>query len=374
MSQKSSVPRSLQAFMKDGIEAADCSICREPFDNTHIVIQIKECGHHFGKNCLEKWLQLNGPKGTCPHCRGVLFTSSPQTRVSQNVAPPPRAPGTPPSPTNFNVWYANIDNRRQSSRIGFLSKIWHLIVPERSSTITPVMPTKDHIIWVHNADSHLLTDQHNVAEREMLTPYMRKRSTDRHSCPLISLTKTLSQLFSFCAPTFVPSDGLWRAIFLLQARSNDTPPQLTWASLREAAWTLQKQRMDRQATSEQWRSLYLCLWLMSIYRSQRLGNVPSFNIADVRNLLRMLNFGYASAPGDAIDTKTRVFLSAAVYALELGKTEAGCDQDNRSRRLSSCHTSMAQLKTDVEVIWLEALAQGAGDVAAGYPEHWWTGL
>jgi hypothetical protein len=55
MSEKKLVPSSLRAFMKDGTETAVCSICTEPFDEKHVVIQIKECGHHFGKECLESY-------------------------------------------------------------------------------------------------------------------------------------------------------------------------------------------------------------------------------------------------------------------------------------------------------------------------------
>jgi hypothetical protein len=57
MNRKNSVPGSLRALLKDGVEAAECSICAQPFDSMHIVIQIKQCGHHFGKDCLERWLK-----------------------------------------------------------------------------------------------------------------------------------------------------------------------------------------------------------------------------------------------------------------------------------------------------------------------------
>jgi hypothetical protein len=30
------------------------------------------------------------------------------------------------------------------------------------------------------------------------------------------------------------------------------------------------------------------------------------------------------------------------------------------------------LRADVEGLWLEGIGIGARDVAAGYPEHWWT--
>jgi hypothetical protein len=51
MASQKPVPSSLKDFLKEGVEAAECTICREPFDNTHVVIQIKECGHVMGKIC-----------------------------------------------------------------------------------------------------------------------------------------------------------------------------------------------------------------------------------------------------------------------------------------------------------------------------------
>jgi hypothetical protein len=86
MSKNRSVPNSLRAFLNDGVEAAECSICTEPFDSTHVIIQIKECGHHFGKECLKNWLKQKDSKGTYPTYRGVLFAKKAKVRGESSTA------------------------------------------------------------------------------------------------------------------------------------------------------------------------------------------------------------------------------------------------------------------------------------------------
>jgi hypothetical protein len=85
-----------------------------------------------------------------------------------------------------------------------------------------------------------------------------------------------------------------------------------------------------------------------MYRAQRLGNSPWFKIDQVCGLLRVLGFGYPNAGGDARDTNTRVFLSAAVHVLEQSGIDTACGQPERSRQLLSGNTGVAQLKADVE--------------------------
>jgi hypothetical protein len=128
------------------------------------------------------------------------------------------------------------------------------------------------------------------------------------------------------------------------------------------------------SSGEQWRALYLFLWLVLVCRVHRLSNAPSFMTPKVRKLFGGLSFGYTTMPQDAMDTKNRVFLSAAVHILERSGIGTGYGQNERGRRLLSCSTSESLLKADVKELWLEGLAKGAADVAAGYPEHWWTGL
>jgi hypothetical protein len=63
---------------------------------------------------------------------------------------------------------------------------------------------------------------------------------------------------------------------------------------------------------------------MAIYQAQQLGNSPWFKIDQVRDLLRVLNIGYAGAGGHARDTHTRIFLSAAAHVLEQSGIDTVC--------------------------------------------------
>jgi hypothetical protein len=375
MNRKNSVPGSLRAFLKDGVEAAECSICAQPFDSMHIVIQIKQCGHHFGKDCLERWLKQKDSRGTCPTCRGVLFVKKAKVRGDSSIpAPLPAIRAQPLTLARFNNYYQQPGNIELSNRGGFLGQIWTIIQPGTDGATSQLAIIKAAIVRAFDAGNDFSTDE-RTPERDMLAPYiqrLRSRNTNL-ACPIMGLVQTISKLFTFCSPGFFPADSVWRVILLFQAQSSDTPPELTWPLLRDAAWTLHDHHLNGQVSREQWRALYLFLWLMAMYRAQRLGSSSWFKIDEVCSLLRTLDFGYPNAGGDTRDTNTRVFLSAAVHVLEQSGIDTACSQPDRSRRLLSGSTGVAQLKADVEGLWLEGIAIGARDVAAGYPEHWWTG-
>ena len=161
---------------------------------------------------------------------------------------------------------------------------------------------------------------------------------------------------------------------LYQTEMDDLTPNFTWSTLREAAWTLHDPEDMLHRSGQQWRILYLFLLLMPVYWAHRIHNSAALNIDDLRDILKDLRIGYPIAPRDAMDTKTRVFLSAAVHVLTVCETSTGYSQTERNWRLQDCNTSVARLKADVEGLWREGLAKGGADVAAGYPEHWWTGV
>jgi hypothetical protein len=374
MNRKNSVPGSLRAFLKDGVEAAECSICAQPFDSTHIVIQIKQCGHHFGKDCLERWLKQKDSRGTCPTCRGVLFVKKAKVRGNSSIpAPLPAIRAQPLTLARFNEYYQQPGNIELSNRGGFLRQIWTIIQPGTNGVAGQLAFVKSATIRAFDTGNDFSTDEH-TPERDMLAPYIQrlKSRNANLACPIMGLVQTISKLFTFCAPGFTPADSVWRVVLLFQAQSSDIPPELTWPLLRDAAWTLQNHHLNGQGSREQWRALYLFLWLMAMYRAQRLGNSPWFKIDQVCGLLRTLDIGYPNAGGDARDTNTRVFLSAAVHVLEQSGIDTAYGQPDRSRRLLSDSTDVVQLKADVEGLWLEGMAIGSRDVAAGYPEHWWT--
>jgi len=376
MDQKKSVPGSLQAFLKDGVEAAECSICTEPFGNQHVVVQIKECGHHFGRNCLEKWLMQKNTTGTCPTCRGVLFKKKRKNHHSQATIASVNQPSLPPQAPRaitFNEYYSNAENIEQSNRDGFLSKAW---------SFRALSGPTHTVLQAYDADNDPSRTS-NSTERRMLAPYIEvlrpafnSNSVASLHCPVVGLARTLSQLFEFCKATtnFTPTECMWRAIMLYQTEMDDLTPNFTWSTLREAAWTLHDPEDMLHRSGQQWRILYLFLLLMPVYWAHRIHNSAALNIDDLRDILKDLRIGYPIAPRDAMDTKTRVFLSAAVHVLTVCETSTGYSQTERNWRLQDCNTSVARLKADVEGLWREGLAKGGADVAAGYPEHWWTGV
>ncbi|KAF2623868.1 hypothetical protein BU25DRAFT_424548 [Macroventuria anomochaeta] len=81
-------------------EGDECCICLDPYDNSsHQAVGVtsnSECGHVFGRQCLEAYLDSTNPgKNTCPVCRRKWYTrrsinlSTPRdTNTSQVLAPP----------------------------------------------------------------------------------------------------------------------------------------------------------------------------------------------------------------------------------------------------------------------------------------------
>jgi hypothetical protein len=305
----------------------------------------------------------------------VLFVKKAKVRGDSSIpAPLPAIRAQPLTLVRFNNYYQQPGNIELSNRSGFLGQIWTIIQPGTDGATSQLAIIKAAIVRAFDAGNDFSTDE-RTPERDMLAPYiqrLRSRNTNL-ACPIMGLVQTISKLFTFCSPGFFPADSVWRVVLLFQAQSSDTPPELTWPLLRDAAWTLHDHHLNGQVSREQWRALYLFLWLMAMYRAQRLGNSPWFEIDQVCSLLRTLDFGYPNAGGDTRDTNTRVFLSAAVHVLEQSEIDTACSQPDRSRRLLSGSTGVAQLKADVEGLSLEGIAIGARDVAAGYPEHWWTG-
>jgi hypothetical protein len=371
MSQKKEVPGSLRAFLKDGIEEAQCNICLEAFDNNHVPIQIKECGHHFGKGCLEKWLKTKASRvGTCPTCRGVLFTAKAKSATRNNQ------PTAPPTPDRFVQFYIESERARQSTRSGFLAKLWIAVQQlGRANALTTVFHPLDAVVQAYNQ-----VNIHGAVERmpelRVLFPYISYFShhNDNPSCPLIAVANTLCTLSNICNSGSMPSEVVWKAIVAFHTQPGATPPMLLWPRLRDTAWRLHEYHIHGHPPRDHsWRILYLFLCFMAVYRAERLKLSPVFKIPQAREMLCAFDFGFPTALEDARETSVRLLVSAAVYTLESSAIDGGPTQNERSRRLADCGTDSVQLKTDVEAFWLEALNDAEMEVAVGYPEHWWAG-
>lgn len=376
MAQQNPVPGSLKDFLADGIEAAECTICTEPFDNEHVVIQTKECVHVMGKLCLEKWLRQNKSQGTCPPCRGVLFKTE---TTKKKTRPIPRLENTNPSgfsPTfeRSSIYYGNRAVLERSIQTGFLNGLWTGVLARSMNGEGIVSPPVLSACIVAAYDQLHLHSPDERSEGVFLAPYI-PRTYFPTTAPLCSLTQLAGVLCKFskiCGENYTPPKTVWSAILLFFSRPADSNVGLSWTGLRDAAWTLYGGHLEGKVGASQWRWLYLFLWMMAIYRANH-PNYHSFEIQDVRPLLRALGIGYPSEARDETDTNTRLFLSAAVQAFERNRIGTNHGQLDRARRLLQGDADMGQLKKDVESVWLEGMAKGAAYVAIGYPEYWWSG-
>jgi hypothetical protein len=165
MSNEKRVPGSLSEFLKDGAEVAEYSICIQPFDRTHLVIQIKKCGHHVGEECLMRRLKQKDSKGIYPTCRGVLFVEKAKVRSDPSITAP--LPVTRPlSPAMFNDYYRQPGNTEVSnrSRAGFLGNLWALLSPTRGSTANQLTSINTAITQAFDAGNDFSTDENSQSE------------------------------------------------------------------------------------------------------------------------------------------------------------------------------------------------------------------
>ncbi|KAF1851067.1 uncharacterized protein K460DRAFT_328629 [Cucurbitaria berberidis CBS 394.84] len=357
MGASKTVPSSLKEFLENGIETVVCSICTEPFDEKHVVVEIKDCGHQFGQICLEKWLEQNKTQGTCPMCRDVLFSVPRPKHKLITIAPV--------SPTRFCEYYNQVDNVVASAHSGFLARLWSNLYRMYA----------DGEVHLSRATMQAF-DSLSGPEHDALYPYIRRIrrlgiSRTWGTCIVTSLIHTLIHFTACCDSDFRPSNAVWRAFLLFHAEAGNA--LLDWGDIRDAAWRLQQCHTDGRATGNQWQVLYLFLYLMAIHRAQKCGTTPIYKIKDIRDLLTVLNCERSSSVAQTRDTNTRLFLSAAGHVLDRSKIDAEFGKDDRSRRLLSHTTDLAQLKKDVEGLWLEGLAIGTAEIAAGFPDNWWSG-
>jgi len=64
-------------FLRNVQTFENCSICKDPFDETHFPSRTK-CDHVFGLTCLRAWIDANHDQShTCPMCREPMFAKPP---------------------------------------------------------------------------------------------------------------------------------------------------------------------------------------------------------------------------------------------------------------------------------------------------------
>lgn len=84
-----SIPRSADEFLINGLETQECPICyvaygeRDGASSPEHAVAIKTCGHIFGHACLSKHVTGGFPSShLCPVCRNVLFQFSAQEKAA----------------------------------------------------------------------------------------------------------------------------------------------------------------------------------------------------------------------------------------------------------------------------------------------------
>lgn len=382
MASQKEIPLSAKNFIETGIEVVKCSICQEPYTVEHVAVEIKECGHQFGKHCLEEWLQQEDSSGTCPLCRNVLFRASKPAPIRQrsrrrgsgSFMPSPYEfdelealiefdPDEPELPDAFIEYYSQASNVSVSAQNGFLHKLWVEIA---------VSPPEDHGSSLMRAMT-LALGWVTGPEYDVLLPYISRVllvgiAESWSECPVISLCHTLKHITRCCRSDFTPSPATWHVIMLYQVHAvNDT---FHWMDIRNAAWKLQRLHVEDRDGRELWRILHLFFFLMGIHRSQMCQHLPAYTLKEIRQLLNILACDDPSTV-EARDTASRLFLAAAGYVLQLSTLDGGDLQDARCLRLISETTSDEQLKQDVVSLWVEAMDFGTHVIAAGFPESWW---
>ncbi|KAF2806845.1 uncharacterized protein BDZ99DRAFT_500890 [Mytilinidion resinicola] len=114
------VPPTKEDFLRDGVTKKDelngqdsCPICFEDYQAPRAKIQsnaieIKQCGHIFGADCLSKWFDQG--KASCPMCRATLF-GTPRPPFPQMVPMVPWASRViPRSVDELDHFYALVEN------------------------------------------------------------------------------------------------------------------------------------------------------------------------------------------------------------------------------------------------------------------------
>ncbi|KAF2132951.1 hypothetical protein P153DRAFT_414887 [Dothidotthia symphoricarpi CBS 119687] len=72
-SPEPSTPPNKDEFIEN-IEPLTCSLCLEEYDDTHVPIQLADCGHIFGDHCIVEWFETKiRNNNRCPMCREKLF-------------------------------------------------------------------------------------------------------------------------------------------------------------------------------------------------------------------------------------------------------------------------------------------------------------
>jgi hypothetical protein len=297
-------------FLAHGLELAECGICKDPFDLSHWPYQIRECGHVFGRTCLEEWLQQSDTEGTCPQCRSILFERETESDFEIELEL---------TAAQMDAEAARLQHERGSMFSlldiydcdGFLVNLWK----EMESAFGPEEREPHFFAWEHRIVGLVkylleglgLPDQNSdriILARELeafKTLYMTAYPTYQHPfdyAPFQGLSRNMLRIASIFPRRFLPEPIVWRAMIYFQTiggislgtaalqfcdelmltENHITPTDMVmWRGSRRCFW-------HRPAAK-----LYLLLILMAQDCKYNLGPNDTYSAGDVANLLRALD-------------------------------------------------------------------------------------
>jgi hypothetical protein len=384
-------PSTLKKFLADGVEQPECIICGDTYGSKHVVVQIKECGHQFGEHCLKKWLKQKDTEGTCPMCRDVLFRA-PLSRLEETLLATLSASrstaATPFPPSYFLEHYQAGDVLQASATHGFMQALWYALyyldksmgrpsLQEVSGAIIQAFEVTNYDSAPEQPQRPVRPSSHEpvlvVPEHWILSPYIyRIRHNDfsfPDECAVTGFANTVLKFSDLAKNDECPPPVAWRAMFLYHALSRDVYPVLSWPELRDATWSL----YDTGRESSQWALLYLFIWLIYWYPAQSGIKPEAYGPEEVVTFLRALDLGFPNDVTETRDMKSQVFVRAAGHVLKIGDRQELAAKELRDERLVAPDTDLAQLKVDVEGLWLEGIGLAAHEIASGFPDGWSLG-
>jgi hypothetical protein len=389
-------PSTLKKFLADGVEKPECIICRDIYGSKHVAVQIKECGHQFGEHCLKKWLKQKNSEGTCPMCRDILFRATPSPTQSlleqtllDTLAASRSAAAAPFPPNCFLEHYQVVDILQASATRGFMQALWYALYyldkPTGRPSLQDISGAIIQSFEVTNYDSAPEQPQRParpsshepvlvVPEHWVLSPYVyRIRHNDfsfPDECTLTGFANTILKFIDLAKKDECPPSVVWRAVVLYHSFSRDVYPVLSWTELRDETWSL----YDTGRGSSQWALLYLFIWLICWYSAQSGINLEDYGPEEVVTFLRALDFGFPDDVTETRDMQSQVCVRAVCHVLKIGDRVSELPAEElRDERLVAPDTDLAQLKVDVEGLWLEGIGLAAHEIASGFPDGWSLG-
>jgi hypothetical protein len=294
-------------FLAHGLELAECAICKDPFDSSHWPYQIRDCGHVFGRTCLEEWLQQSDTKGTCPQCRSILFERETESDFEIELGL---------TAARMDAEAARHQYKRGSMLSlldiydcnGFLVNLWK----EMESAFDLEKREPDVDAWTHRIVGLVkylleglgLPDQNpdrKVLARELeafKTLYMTAFPTHQwpfNYDPFQELSRNMLRIARMFPRRFLPEPIVWRAMIYFQTMGNT---EFEIDTLQFCDELMLTENYITSLLRETWRGPGRCLWhcpaaklyLLLVLMAQdfkyNLGPNDTYSAVDVANLLR----------------------------------------------------------------------------------------